>query len=162
MAALIFAVTSGAELENAAKQSLEKPLRKEMRILLDKYRCVQAVEPVEHVLQKVEDVKVTVDSNIKKLLNSQARLEDLESKTETLAKSALEFSRNATETKKTTSRSKKLITIALGTVFIIFTLCVIFVASECFSNHVYIADSSRANSDQEKTRVQSGQTSRNL
>lgn len=155
MAGIFLAASPAVDLEKAARSSLERPFKKQIRMLLDRYRCVPAVEPVRHVLQKVEDVKVTVDSNLKKLLDSQARLQDLESKTETLAKSALEFSRNAAETKKATYKPNVLFILALGIAFILLSLCVIFILSDFFSEHTVSVDATRSQAFPEKPRLKS-------
>lgn len=101
-------------LGTAPAKSLERPFKRQARDLIAKYADASTLDPTAQVIKKVEDVKVIVDQNIKKVLQNQGNLEDLASRTDNLASTAKQFNKDANAVKNITWRQKMGLTIVLG------------------------------------------------
>lgn len=102
------------ELGTSSANSLERSFKRQARDLMGKYAQDSYLDPTGQVIKKVEDVKVIVDQNIKKVLQNQGNLEDLASRTENLASTAKQFNKDANAVKNITWRQKMGLTIVLG------------------------------------------------
>ncbi|PFH33486.1 synaptobrevin protein [Besnoitia besnoiti] len=93
---------------------LAKRVRQAVRGLISKFDLPASVDKTAEVLKKVEDVKLEMEKNVQKVLQNQANLESLESKTDQLASSAKTFKQTAGDVNRATWWQKVKLTILLG------------------------------------------------
>ncbi|KAL8444868.1 hypothetical protein Emag_005280 [Eimeria magna] len=102
------------KLQMMSRDSLERRFGKEAKGLINKYGKLSGADPTSQVLQKVESVKVVVDANIKKVLENHGNLQDLASKSDSLAGASRQFKKEATGVKHETWKQKAGLTIVIG------------------------------------------------
>lgn len=125
--------SDAAKLETAAARSLERPLKSLARDIIIKYGNASLRDPTAQVLMKVESVKVIVDNNIKKVLETHGNLEDLATRTDNLAGAANQFNKDATAVKNITWRQKVGLTVVLGVLVAGIVAYMIYVLVELFA-----------------------------
>lgn len=113
---------------------LEKSLRQNVRSLMTKYEQASSVDKTSQVISKVEDVKIEIEKNVQKVLQNQANLGNLESKTSDLAGRANTFKQAAGDVKRVMWWQKKKITIVLALVIASVLAYLIFVVIDLISD----------------------------
>lgn len=95
---------------------LTKPLRKPFKELMDKYDKPENIDKAAEVHGKVENVKLTMQDNIKKVLETHENIDRLESKTDNLNREAAQFNRSANDLRRMYWWQKVKVTILLAIV----------------------------------------------
>lgn len=129
-------VLQGADVEklrSAGARSLERLYKSQARHIIIKYGNAANQDPTAQVMMKLESVKVIVDENIKKVLQTHGNLDDLATRTDNLAVSAKQFNKNATEVKNITWRQKLGLTVVLGILLASILAYMIYVLVELFA-----------------------------
>eukprot|EP01068_Selenidium_serpulae_P007967 Selendium_serpulae@DN4853_c0_g1_i2.p1 len=80
--------TGGQDMSRVEPGRLSKPLRKPLKDLMDKYDKPANVDKTSEVQAKVDDVKVVMQDNMKKVLENHEDISRLEDKTDNLNQQA--------------------------------------------------------------------------
>lgn len=123
--------TSRQDLNTVEVGRLTKALRKPFKDLMDKYDKPANVDKTAEVNEKVDAVKLTMQDNIKKVLETHENIDRLESKTDNLNREASTFNRTANDLRRMYWWQKVKITILLGLVILaIIAYLVLIVVSQ--------------------------------
>jgi len=94
--------------------SLSKELRKPLRDLMNKYDDPASFDATADVSAKVDSVKIVMQDNIKKVLETHENIERLESKTENLNTQAAQFQQSAQDLRRVMWWRKTKVLILIG------------------------------------------------
>jgi len=96
--------------------SLTKPLRKQFRDMMDKYDNPAKFDATADVNAKVDTVKIVMQDNIKKVLETHENIDRLESKTDNMNQQAAQFHQSANDLRRIMWWRKTKILILIGLV----------------------------------------------
>jgi len=96
--------------------SLSKALRKPLRELMEKYDNPAKFDATADVSSRVDNVKIVMQDNIKKVLETHENIDRLESKTENLNQQAAQFNQSANDLRKVMWWRKTKVLILIGVV----------------------------------------------
>jgi len=96
--------------------SLTKPLRKPLRDLMEKYDNPATFDATADVSARVDNVKIVMQDNIKKVLETHENIDRLESKTDNLNSQAAQFHQSANDLRKVMWWRKTKVLILIGVV----------------------------------------------
>eukprot|EP01066_Platyproteum_vivax_P020723 Platyproteum_vivax@DN8658_c0_g1_i1.p1 len=99
-----------------------KNYKKNFKELLDKYQTPAKFDKTADVQQKVDDVKGVMEDNVRKILDNNANLEDMQERSENLRNQANQFQRGAGDLRRQMWLRQLKLKILLGVVVLALVL----------------------------------------